>query len=96
MKSDPTAVISKVAHFIGKTYTEDEIRRIADETSFDAMKTRSIEKIFAGHEKMDPNFPFFRKGVAGSWKSELFTDEQISYVDSRIRSVCEQYNLNFD
>lgn len=39
MKSDLMAVLRKTAEFLGKNYSDDELRRLEDHLTFDAMKT---------------------------------------------------------
>ena len=93
MNEDPRGNISKVSKFIGSpNYPNDELEIIVDETSFNRMKARPINKTF--REGLMP-VDFFRQGKVGSWK-ELFQVEQIDYVDKRVHSELSSVGLRFN
>ena len=97
MKKDAAAIIKHVGDFLGVTIDDDAAKKIAEETSFDAMKSRPREKMFPVKTiESKAVTGFFRKGVTGSWKEELFTDEQIKYVDGLIAEKLTRQRITFE
>ena len=97
MKEDSAAIIKQVGEFLGVTIDDDAAKKIAEETSFDAMKNRPPEKMFQARRKDNKTVDgFFRKGVTGSWKEELFTDEQIKYFDDLIAEKLTRQGVAFE
>ena len=95
MKRVPLTAIREVADFLDISCTEEVISQTAKETSFDAMKRRQHTKSSSLMSPFNPEFPFFRKGVNGSWKGELFTKQQIKYVDDITGKYQEEFGLSF-
>ena len=93
MKKDTKGNIQKVGEFLGRpNYSNGELEMIADETSFDKMMARPIDKLFQwGLMSAD----FFRQGKVGSWK-ELFQIEQQDCVDKRVYIELNSVGLKFD
>ena len=70
--------IEKIAKFVGKQLSQETVERIADQTSFAAMKKEgnanySWNKHFKGE--------FLRKGQVGDWRN-YFTEEQSDRLDA--------------
>lgn len=63
---------SKAVNFIGLEKTADEIKKAIKFSSFEILK--SMEEKEGFKEKAPDAKSFFRKGIAGSWKSELTED----------------------
>ncbi|ROT69903.1 putative sulfotransferase 1 family member D1 [Penaeus vannamei] len=79
MKADLPAVVRKVAKFLGKAVTEEEVERLADHCSFGSMsKNKAVnnEDIMAPSSERTKNIKFMRKGQVGDWKNHL-TEEQV-------------------
>ncbi|XP_068183145.1 sulfotransferase 6B1-like [Antennarius striatus] len=74
LKQDPSQGIRDISTFFGLTLTEDQVQRVAEGTSFDAMKKNSAKT----HATMGN--VFFRKGTVGDWRSH-FTPEQSQEMD---------------
>ena len=92
MAKDPKGHIQAVGEFLGSpNYSSDELEMIADETSFNKMKTRPVTKTFVMASMLEN---FFRQGKVGSSK-ELFQREQDDYVDVRVYREMNSIGLNF-
>ncbi|XP_037777501.1 luciferin sulfotransferase-like isoform X1 [Penaeus monodon] len=79
MKEDLPAVVRKVANFLGKAVTEEEVEKLADHCSFGSMsmnKAVNNEDIIAPSSERTKNIKFMRKGQVGDWKNHL-TEEQV-------------------
>ena len=94
MKKDAKGIIKKVGNFLGSpNYSNDDLEAIVDETSFNKMRSRPIEKTF--QSEFVNNTSFFRQGKVGSWK-ELFQGEQEEYVNKRVHSELNSVGVAFD
>ena len=95
MQKDAKGNIHKVGKFLGSpSYSDDELEKIADEASFNKMKSRPIKKTFQTAFVKSSDI-FFRKGKVGSWK-DLFEAEQEDYVDKRVQSEMNSVGITFD
>ncbi|KAF2883513.1 hypothetical protein ILUMI_22686 [Ignelater luminosus] len=80
MKDDLLAVIRKVSSFLGKTYTEEEIEKLAEHLSFQSMKKNpsvNLEKVIEENIKSGiatSTDPFIRSGQVGAFKSKMSPD----------------------
>lgn len=95
MKADPNAQIQRVAEFISKPINEEILHAIIQETSFESMKARSVDKYFTvvhGGMSFDN---FFRFGKVGGWKA-YFSDEQTKCLDDLLASKFHTFNLTFE
>ena len=72
--------IQKVAAFLGKCPSEEEIDQIDAQGTFEAMKMRGTDSYHYGRIYKSS---FFRKGVVGDWKN-YFSQEQADYMDKCI------------
>ena len=94
MKKDARGNVQKVGEFLGSpNYSNDELEMIVNETSFNKMKSRPVEKTF--HVDLGNFSSFFRQGKVGSWK-ELFQAEQEDYVDKRVHSEMNSVGISFN
>ena len=86
LKLDHKGCVKKIADFLDCKRTEEELEKIVQNTTFEAMKARPVhlyaEFMRIGEEKT--NERFFRKGQIGSWKEEL-SQEQSDYFDDMIK-----------
>lgn len=77
MKQNLSAVIQKVAAFLDKTLTEEDVKLLEKHLSFESMKkNNSVNKqeIAEWYQKQGRNVPewnFLRAGVVGTYKTEL-------------------------
>lgn len=79
MKKDPRAAIVRVADFLGKKLSEDDLDEIVRRSSFGEM-----------HKHVDKDF--LRKGQSGDWKSQL-TVAQSERIDEWIASELAGYKV---
>ena len=81
---------TKVARFLGRNLTDDQIQFVVARADFDAMKKRrtAMDK-YETEEK-----GHFRKGVVGDWRSH-FSEEQVQYVDKLTAEKLEGTGLQF-
>lgn len=90
MKKDLPSALRNISSFLGKNMSDEVIKKIAENCSFEAMKDNPmsnfslVPKIYMDSDKS----PFFRKGVAGDWKNH-FTAEQLSHFTSCIKKELE-------
>ncbi|XP_070555621.1 sulfotransferase 1A3-like [Ptychodera flava] len=84
-RKDPRAAIQKIAEFIGKDLTPEDIDKIAHHCSFDYMKKASQDDAFMKAMGWKEN-PFVRRGKVGGWK-ETLTVAQNEMIDK----YCEQW-----
>ncbi|XP_063964317.1 sulfotransferase 1C4-like [Lytechinus pictus] len=103
MKKDLTGAIQQIAEFMGKTLSDDVIDKIAEASTFKAMKNnpssnpdtilmKDIEQ--AGMEKPKDK-SFMRKGVVGDWKN-YFTDDQNKRFDELYKKQMADSGLEFE
>ncbi|XP_063964968.1 sulfotransferase 1C2-like [Lytechinus pictus] len=103
MKKDLTGAIQQIAEFMGKTLSDDVIDKIAEASTFKAMKNnpssnpdtilmKDIEQ--AGMEKPKDK-SFMRKGVVGDWKN-YFTDDQNKRFDELYKKQMAGSGLEFE
>lgn len=77
MKRDFDGAIKKLASFLGKTFTQEQIDIAVNYLTFDKMKANPKINMSGMTTK---NFAFMRKGKVGSYKEEL-TEEQIKKLE---------------
>ena len=81
MKTNPIAAFSKAIEFIGINASDEEIKMAIRHSDIKEMQKQEAEK---GFKEKPANAPsFFRKGIAGSWKTEL--------PDDLIKSICNDH-----
>lgn len=95
MKKDLPAALRKISSFLGKNLSDEVIKKIAENCSFETMKDNPmsnfslVPKIYMDSDKS----PFLRKGVAGDWKTH-FSPEQLSRFSSCIKKELEGENVS--
>lgn len=80
MKKDLKSVVFKIADFIGKSISDDDVEKLLDHSSFSCMKknpavnNESLTEIFKKKKVMeDLEGNFMRKGEVGDWKGMIDT-----------------------
>ncbi len=93
MKKDLRGHIKQLSDFLGKNLSDKVIDIITERTTFANMAKDPL--------LMPKDIPFFkkdakfmRKGAVGGWK-EVFTPEQIEFVDQKCKDVLEPIGLKF-
>lgn len=88
LKKDTAAGIRRLAKYLEKELTDEQVQAIVEATSISNMKKTSCK---AGPQMADA---FFRKGVIGDWKNYL-TDEQRTILDQQSKKYLESIGLKF-
>lgn len=79
MKQDLAAGVRDISNFFGYSLTEEQVQRIAEGSTFSAMKQKATDT----HSSIGP--VIFRKGVVGDWKKN-FTPEQSKEMDETFKA----------
>ncbi len=94
LKSNVEKVILKLAIFLSKEITPEEIKKIAEMTSFKEMKSRP-ETNMKNLPGLDENVStFMRNGQVGDWKN-YFTTAQNEYFDQVYKERLKKAGLDF-
>lgn len=89
MLSEPLMTFSGAVAAMGLHYSEAEIARAIDASSFNKLKQQEEQKRFK--ETPVANASFFRSGKSGGWKSVL-CDDQVQSVISAQQLYMERYH----
>lgn len=87
MKSDLMAVLKKTAQFLGKNYSDEDLKKLENHLTFDAMKVNKsvnfskilgyikiytrVTRVFSKNSNGKESWNFMRKGKVGSYKEEM-------------------------
>ncbi|XP_063964817.1 sulfotransferase 1C2A-like isoform X2 [Lytechinus pictus] len=77
IKDLPTAV-RQIAHFMGKSLSDDVIKQISRASTFEAMKSNpsaNPDSIISPTIHRENNQSFMRKGIIGDWKNYFTADQ---------------------
>jgi hypothetical protein len=94
MKADHAGSVRRLADFLGKDLTEDQVQRIVDHTSLKSMKGRKSAKMGSEDAKAvvdESKSAFVRKGVVGDWKNH-FSQEESHYINDLLKEACLPYD----
>jgi hypothetical protein len=85
-----------LAAFLGKSYTDDEIRTLVAFTSFKSMqnKNEDFTKYLVDINVFEADMQFFRKGKVGDWRNH-FNEELSNLVDEAIAKNLKS-NITFN
>ncbi|KAJ8363868.1 hypothetical protein SKAU_G00126990 [Synaphobranchus kaupii] len=88
--------VSKIAHFMGKSLSEEVSAKIADHCRFKNMKQNKMSNYsLVPEEIMDQKkSEFLRKGIIGDWKN-FFTDAQTECFDAVYEERIKDVKLTF-
>ena len=92
LKSDLAGNIRKVATFLGKEITEEQVGILVDHLSFRKMKQNKSVNFEGVQEKKIGSF--IRKGEVGDWKN-YFTEEMNKRMDEAIEKYLKPIGLEF-
>ena len=94
MKQHPKYTIQRVASFLDKQLTEEQIDTIVEYTQFKNMKVNPMvnksDRPFLDMSKVQ----FFRKGEVGDWLN-YFSDEQSNDIDIECEKALAGTGLDF-
>ncbi|XP_028324356.1 sulfotransferase 6B1-like [Gouania willdenowi] len=86
LKKDLGGCVRQISEFFGFALTEFQVKEIAGESTFDAMKNSSS----GSHGNLGN--VFFRKGEVGDWKNH-FSSEQSAEMDEAFKDQLERTKL---
>ncbi|XP_063964758.1 sulfotransferase 1C2-like [Lytechinus pictus] len=97
MKKDLPKAVKQIAEFMGKSFTDDVIQKIADASTFKAMKESSSSNpdILIKGRIDEGNKSFMRKGIVGDWKN-YFSDDQNKRFDELYNKEMTGSGLEMD
>ena len=83
----PEATFRKIIIFIYQEVNDEKLRRAIQFSSFKELKKQ--EKDYSFNEKALKSKQFFRKGVAGSWQTEMTKEEITTIIDNHRKIMLE-------
>uniref|UniRef100_A0AAR2J4X9 Sulfotransferase n=1 Tax=Pygocentrus nattereri TaxID=42514 RepID=A0AAR2J4X9_PYGNA len=86
LKQDLSGGVQRVADFLGLSLTDDQVRTIAEESTFNAMKEGAKDS----HGQMGS--VFFRRGEVGDWRNH-FSQAQSEQMDAAFKKHLEGTRL---
>lgn len=94
LHDDFSGTVQKLADFLGKELTADQLKAIEEHTNFGSMK--SNDKL---NKSDDPTFDFsiskyMRQGKVGQWRN-YFTEDQHQFIDQLCREKLAGTGLEF-
>ncbi|XP_006815267.1 sulfotransferase 1B1-like [Saccoglossus kowalevskii] len=93
---DLEGTVKMVCTFMEKTLTLENLRGIAENCTFEAMKKRKVRDYICEFYKIDPHLsPFVRKGKVGGWKQH-FTVSQNEEFNNWYEKAVQSTGLSFD
>lgn len=94
IKADHAGTVRKLARFVGKDLTEEQVQKVVDFTTFEQMKERPKMPKEVMEKLNIPLDLFTRKGISGDWTNH-FTKEQAEEVDSYVQGRLKASGLIF-
>ena len=96
LKVDLAGNVRRVAKFLGKEITDEQVKILADHLSFKKMKeNKSVNhEAYQDGKIMKKEGSFIRKGEVGDWKN-YFTDEMNKRMDEAIEKYLKPVGLEF-
>lgn len=94
MLKSPSATIRQVGTHLGKSLSDDVVRKIVEMTSFESMKVNPLVNYTGIPLMRTEEIPFMRKGTVGDWKN-FFSPEQAHYVDNQSDKYLKPEGLHF-
>ncbi|XP_039754206.1 sulfotransferase 1 family member D1-like isoform X1 [Pararge aegeria] len=93
MQKDLCSVIDKVSKALGKEYTNEQKKKLAEHLNFENMKKSSTLKY--GKEDKDTEIKFMRKGLSGNWVKYFNTDELKREAEEYMETHLSKTDLTF-
>lgn len=95
LQNDLPGMIKKIAKFLNKSYTDEEIAKLAEHVRFDNfVKNPMVNSPVPNNSDALPPTMFIRKGKVGGWK-EIFTPELEAKFDAWIEENLKDTDLVF-
>ncbi len=81
MHEDTHGVLRRALEFAGRDASEEELRRAIASANFSELRRQEDDKGFREAPRTGSPRPFFRRGEAGAWRSEL-SSQQIARIET--------------
>ncbi|ELU18414.1 hypothetical protein CAPTEDRAFT_181778 [Capitella teleta] len=95
LTEDPVKEVRRMAEFLGKEVTDEDIIKIVEWTTFGNMREEKSTNYEAIKHILDFKIsPYMRKGTVGDWKNH-FTEEESKYIDEQYEKLCVPVGLKF-
>ncbi|CAK1545181.1 unnamed protein product [Leptosia nina] len=96
MQKDLPAVINRVADFLGKKYSDEQVAQLCEHLKVDSFKKNpSINNVqFKELGLMKPNEEFVRKGKSGGWR-DYFDEEMTAQAEKWMEENLRDTDLRF-
>ncbi|XP_064390364.1 sulfotransferase 1C4-like [Halichondria panicea] len=94
MKRDLRAVVARIAHFIGADISDEIVAKVADKSTFKAMKANAAANYSWSKTDNPGTTDFMRKGEVGDWEN-YFTAEQSEEMDKVCREKLQGTGLDY-
>ena len=88
MKQDPFPTFKRAVDFAGLSFDAEDIEKAIQMSEFEKLRTQEKENGF--YEKSPVSETFFRKGIIGSWREELKSD-QVRRIIQDHKEVMHQF-----
>ncbi|KAK7604004.1 hypothetical protein V9T40_004277 [Parthenolecanium corni] len=101
MKKNQFDSVKIISEFLGKDYSDEELRELVDHASFSKMRQNpaiNLEPILNqmyNSEEQKPDVKFIRKGQVGDWRNYM-SNELADKFDEQSRKRWSDVGLNFD
>ncbi|XP_054263240.1 sulfotransferase 1E1 [Macrosteles quadrilineatus] len=102
MKKDHRAAVAKIAEFLGKELTEEQVTSLIDHASFKKMRENPsvnlqpiMEQMHGPGHEVKEEIKFIRKGEVGDWRNHM-SDEMSRRFDEWSTQRLEGSGLTFD
>jgi estrone sulfotransferase len=87
MKKDPAMALRRVLDFAGLAYTEADIKRAVEASTFQKMRSAELKHGLAGPEVLkNTNEHLVRRGKVGGWRDEL-DEESVRILEEKYGAV---------
>ncbi|ELT92964.1 hypothetical protein CAPTEDRAFT_204539 [Capitella teleta] len=95
LTEDPVKEVRRMAEFLGKKLTDQEIIKIVEWTTFGNMAEEKSTNYDSIKHHLDFKIsPYMRKGTVGDWKNH-FNEEESKYIDEQDQKICAPLGLKF-
>jgi hypothetical protein len=95
MTEDPVREVKRMAQFLGKEVSDEDVIRIVEWTTFGNMKEEKSTNYDAIKHILDFKIsPYMRKGQVGDWKNH-FNAEESKFVDDQVAKQLAPLGLSF-
>ncbi|ELT96400.1 hypothetical protein CAPTEDRAFT_18003, partial [Capitella teleta] len=95
LTEDPVREVRRMAQFLGKEVSDEDVANIIQWTSFGNMATEKSTNYEGIKHIIDFEIsPYMRKGKVGDWRN-YFNNEQSEFIDEQYEKTCMPVGLKF-